>query len=142
MSEDRTKGYDLQPEDDMTGHGWSKELVWRDIKLREGQCTETEFHYRASDFRCDECKSADFMWLIPQRTGVYRCCLGCLKVNGPITVDAAMIIGTPKQVTPEVMYAVLVKRGVKRIPKQLIRMIRSRRGRFRNKPVGKNVERV
>lgn len=139
----RTEGYDLEPRDDMTSHGWVKELVWRNVELKEdGRCMETDFHYRAVDFSCDECQTSDFIWLVPQRTGIYRACLGCLKVNGPITVEGVFQVGTGKQIAPEVMYALLKARGVKRIPKQLIRMIRSRRGRFRQGTVGKDVKRV
>jgi len=139
----RVKGYNLKAEDDMTGHGWAKELVWRKVDMDDaGRWTERKYHFSAGDFPCGTCRTNDFTWLVPQRTGVYKACLGCGQANGPLTVDAAELIGQPIPISAEEVYALYQARGIKRIPKALIRQVRRGRSRTRKRRISKGVKEV
>jgi len=139
----RVKGYDVKAEDDMTGHGWAKELVWRKVAMDDSErWWERKYHFAATDYPCGNCKTTDFMWLVPQRTGIYKACLGCGLVNGPLTVDSAELIGQPTSISPEEVYGLYKARGVKKIPKVLMRQVQRGRSRTHRRRISKGVKEV
>lgn len=84
----RVKGYDIEPDTNMTGHGFRKELDWRQIfKDPKGKWHIITYYFRASDFTCSSCNTSDYTWLSPQRTGIYKTCLGCNRTTGPLSLE-------------------------------------------------------
>lgn len=136
----RVKGYEVEATDDMTGHGWRKELIWRQVNEKNEQWFITQFHFTIDRFPCYNCKSADYSWLVPQRTGVYKVCLGCQTTTGPITMEDATQVGAPEPITPEDAERILRGRGIKRLPFLLVKQLRQRRSRVRRGRVRKDIE--
>ena len=131
----RVKGYQVEATTDMTGHGFRKELIWRDIVDDGDRWFITDYHFSVDRFSCYTCKTADFTWLVPQRTGVYKVCLGCQTATGPITMEDAMKIGDAKEITPEEVRDIYISRGLTRLPYKLVMQLRQRASRVkRGKP--------
>lgn len=87
--EERVKGYDIAPDEDMSGHGWLKEVTFKFLSDIEGikdklRCTEVDFYTKDQSHACGSNK---FLWLSPQRNGVYLCCTWCQTSEGPITSE-------------------------------------------------------
>lgn len=73
---------------DMSGEGWVKNLTWKEIKVREdGRIEVTEYDFFSNNLPCPRCATDRFTWIVPQRAGVYKACLYCGVVNGPISMD-------------------------------------------------------
>lgn len=137
----RVKGYPVNPTDDMTGHGWRKELVWRDLKERNDKWFITSYHFTIDRFPCYNCKSSEFSWLAPQRTGIYKVCLGCQMATGPISMEDGAMIGSPKEISPEEAYGIFMARGLRTlIPKKLMKQIRRRRGKIKRGKVRRDID--
>ena len=78
---DRTKGYDVMPEDDMTKHGWRKSLTFKYLKMLEnGKIRCLEYDFYVEDIKHD-CGSTDFLWLSDQRSGMLLICTWCKSVE-------------------------------------------------------------
>jgi len=129
MSE-RTKGYDIAVGEDMTKHGWVRDLIWLDVGRKgSGEWTLTEFLFDAGNYTCRVCKTNEFLWLVLQRNGVYLACTGCKDVEGPITSDNAQHMGM-KTVSPERIMEVLKARGADMhwmLPAGLTKALKSRK---------------
>ena len=83
------QGYDVMPEDDMSGHGWEKNLTFKFIKDVEDKpkvLRVQEVDFYTSDLK-HGCGSDKFLWLVPQRNGVYLACTYCSTVEGPISSE-------------------------------------------------------
>lgn len=139
----RKAGYKPTPETDMSGHGFRKILNWQQVLGRGDKWFLITYQFEATKFPCHKCKTSDYIWLSPQRTGVYVVCIGCQTTTGPISLETGVIIDD-KQVSPEQAYQVFVKRGLHKIdggvPKLLINQLRTRRGGIRRKTTRKDVE--
>ena len=133
----RTKGYKVTPETDMTGFGMAKVLNWRTVDYDGTNWRVKTFQLEAVSYPCKKCGS-EYIWLSPQRTGVYRVCLGCKTTSGPITLDPPAILISDKEVTPEEAYEVYVQHGLHKlramVPKILLDQLIGRRARITRKP--------
>lgn len=128
----RVKGYNIEADTDMTGHGFRKELNWRQIfKDPKGKWHLITYHFEVASFSCPNCKTSDWSWLAPQRTGVYKTCLGCHKTTGPVSLEFGELV-EDKVVEPEVVFDVYKARGLKP-PKDLQDEIMARRSRIRKR---------
>lgn len=89
----KPQGYDIRPNEDMSGHGWVKEVTFKFLNDVEGKpkimrCTEVDFYTK--DFMC-QCGSNKFLWFAPQRNGVYLCCTFCRTSEGPLSHEAGIV---------------------------------------------------
>lgn len=119
----KKKSYTIEPNQDMTGFGWRKELTYKYIIQDEktGKAIVTEVDYStAKRLNCD-CKTNEFLWLIPQRTGVYVGCCQCKTVSGPLSEEHGDVIER-KEISPLEALRIMEARGEK-IPQWLAKQV-------------------
>ena len=133
------KGFKIKPETDMKGFGMRKTLNWQQVLEKGNKWFVVTYQFEAGKFPCSNCKTSDYVWLSPQRTGIYRICLGCQTTSGPVSLDNGVPL-EDREVTPEEAYQVFVKRKLHKIvgmvPKSLMDAIQLRRSRV-SKPIKK-----
>lgn len=121
---------ETDPIRDMSKHGFLKKLTWLDVKrLDNGQWQLKEIDYDVRAFHCDSCNSSDYLWLAPQRAGVYLACVMCETVDGPISRDEGDTVVT-KIIQPAEALMILESRGAL-IPRSLRKAVGKRRSRIR-----------
>lgn len=109
----RVLGYDTSdPTRDMTGHGFAKELTFKYLHINHEKniITVTEVDHYVKDFRCMSCETDRFVWLSPQRTGVYKTCLRCHQTTGPISQEDGITRKT-YEISPKQALAILNERS-------------------------------
>lgn len=105
-------GYDVKPDDDMTGHGWKKSLTVKYLERKEnGEIWVEERDFYTKDFKCD-CGANDYLWLIPQREGVGLGCCYCKTVDSTINKEYG-ILRKSYQITADEAYEILRAKGYK-----------------------------
>ena len=120
---------ETDPMRDMTKHGWRKNLTWLNVRqLNDGRWILSEVDYDIRTFHCHGCNTNDYLWLVPQRAGVFIACVMCETVDGPISTDDGDTVQT-KEIQPTEVLMILESRGAF-IPKSL------------RKAVGKKLSRV
>jgi len=137
----RVVGYKIEADTDMVGHGFRKELNWREIKYDDArdQWHLLTYFFEVNKFPCHNCKTFEYSWLMAGRTGIYKTCLGCHKTTGPISREEGILL-EDVIVEPEIVMSIYKARQLKP-PKELQRVILSRRSRVkRRKKVSKDVE--
>ncbi len=109
----RVKGYDIEPDTDMTGHGFRKALTFKYLHVdrEKNIITVYEVDHYVKDFVCASCETDRFTWLCPQRTGVYKTCLRCHKTTGPISQENGILRKT-YQISPKEALQILEARSV------------------------------
>lgn len=136
----RVVGYKIEPTTDMTGHGFDKTLLWKEIVYDDAkdQWHIVTYLFDVDAFPCQSCKTVEYTWLMAGRTGVYKTCLGCHKTSGPLSkLDATE--QDNKIVQPEVVEAIYKARQLK-IPKELQKALMARRSRVtKRKKISKNI---
>lgn len=108
----RVKGYDIDPDTDMTGHGFAKSLTFKYLShdAEKGTITVHEVDHYVRDFVCASCQTDKYTWLMAQRTGVYKTCLRCHKTTGPISQEDGIMRKT-YEITPQQALAILDERS-------------------------------
>jgi len=143
MSSKDKAAFDIQPDTDMTGFGMRKVLNWRQVVQRGDKWAIVTYQFEANKFPCHACRTSDFTWLSPQRTGIYKVCLGCQTTTGPVSLEEGLIL-SDNPATPEKAYDVYVTHGVHRlkgmVPKLLVDQVQRRRSRVGTKARKKGVE--
>jgi hypothetical protein len=120
---------ETDPLRDMTKHGWRKALTWQDIKQRpNGSWTLSEVDFDTKALHCEGCGTNEYLWVVPQRAGVFLACVMCETVDGPISMEFGDLIST-RQATPLEVLQILEQRGLE-VPRSL------------RKAVGKRISRV
>lgn len=119
----RVLGYDKDPERDMTGHGFAKAVTFKHLNVNpeKSTVTITEVDYYVRDFPCFNCETDRFVWLCPQRTGVYKSCLRCGMSTGPISQENGITRKT-YEVTPQEALKILEKRL---LPDSMLRQLKN-----------------
>ena len=80
------QGYDVNPEDDMTKHGWRKSKTFKYLTIQEDgkiKCQEYDFYVEDMTHGCGSNK---FLWLSAQRSTMILVCTWC-KTTEPIGRD-------------------------------------------------------
>lgn len=96
---------------DMSSHGWTKNLTWKELSIREdGKIEVIEYDFYSSNLPCPRCATDRFTWIVPQRAGVYKACLYCGVVNGPISMDTGVKQKT-YEISSEEAVKILLGRG-------------------------------
>jgi len=134
----RVKGYNIEADTDMSKYGFKKILNWQSIvQDSKGKWHLVTTQFEATSFPCQSCKTSDWTWLMPQRTGVYKSCLGCQMTTGPVTMELGELVDD-KIVKPEVIFELYKSRKLKP-PKTLQEEIMSRKSRIRKQKLrGRN----
>lgn len=98
----RVKGYDIDPDTDMSSHGFAKAVTFKHLNVDVAKeiITVVEVDYYVEDFKCTSCETDRFVWLSPQRTGVYKTCLRCHQTTGPVSQEDGITRKTYK-IKPE-----------------------------------------
>lgn len=120
MSESETKskyvprpnlgGYNVKPDDDMSGHGWKKEITVTYTKFKENgeiECEERDFYTK--DFQCS-CGSNEYLWLVSQKEGVGLACTYCKTVESTVHRDYG-VFRKRYVVTPDQAYEIMKAKG-------------------------------
>jgi len=118
------------PMRDMTKHGWRKALTWMNVRrLNDGRWILDEVDYDVRTFHCHGCNTNDYLWLVPQRAGVYIACVMCETVDGPISTDDGHVAET-RQIQPAEALMILESRGAF-IPRSLRKEVGAKLSRIR-----------
>lgn len=103
-------GYNVKPDDDMSGHGWKKELTVKYLSIKENGkivCSEIDFYVK--DFQCS-CGSNEFLWLVPQKEGVGLACCYCKTVESTVNRENGILRKT-YEVTPNEALEIMRQKG-------------------------------
>lgn len=110
--EERKKGYDVMPDDDMTGHGWRKEKTFKYVEIQEnGKIKVEEYDFYVADMN-HECGSKKYLWLSAQRSSMFLVCTWCKTVE-PIGRDFARK-REEHFISPTEAIALMVAKGYRR----------------------------
>ena len=113
MSE-KKQGYDVMPEDDMTGHGWRKEKTFKYVTIQEnGKILVEEYDFYVEDIK-HECGSTKYLWLSAQRSSMFLICTWCQTAE-PIGRDFGREAKDREHfISPKEAIALLVEKGYRR----------------------------
>lgn len=115
---------------DMSKHGWRKSLTWLDVRdLDDGKYILSEIDYNTQTLHCHGCNTNEYLWLVPQRVGVFIACVMCETVDGPVARDFGDIVST-KEIQPSEALMILESRGAF-ISKRLRKLVGKKLSRFR-----------
>ena len=103
---------DIDPEADMSGHGWRKAKTFKYVEIQEnGKIKVEEYDFYVADMK-HECGSTNYLWLSAQRSTMILACTWC-KTTEPIGRD----FGRKRKeyfIEPKEAIALLVEKGYRR----------------------------
>lgn len=117
-----------EPDMDMTLYGFRKRLRYRYISVTEGGeiiCKEVAFF--ADMIRCGTCNTDRYVWLRPDRTGVFKTCKHCGNTTGPISRSEGREIKVSKIPLNEAVQILKGRNSSRRTIGALVRKVRKSR---------------
>jgi len=105
-------GYETTQKEDMSGHGWVKQLTFKYLSILEnGKIICEEYDFYVKDIQ-HECGSSEYLWLVPEKASPFLACTWCKTVE---TLSRDVGVKRKRyEVSPHKAIAILLARGYKK----------------------------
>jgi len=104
--------YETSPKEDMSRHGWVKNLTFKYLSIQEnGKVICEEYDFYTKDLQHD-CGSNDYLWLVPEKDSPFLACTWCKTIE-TLSRDVA-IKRKEYQVSPFKAIEILLARGYRK----------------------------
>ena len=104
--------YETSMKEDMSRHGWVKQLTFKYLSIKEnGKILCEEFDFYVRDIQ-HECGTIDYLWFIPEKTAPFLGCTYCKTVE-TLSKD----VGIKRKeyiISPHKAIEILLARGYKK----------------------------